>query len=143
MTAHEEDKEDSASVPPQDLDVAGAQASVTLLERLAEKLGGRASVTAVYGEPVTAEGVTVVPVAKVAYGFGGGTGRTVEGAKAGDGGGGGGGVEAKPIGYIEIRDGVSTYRPIRDPWRDIALPLAALALALTFPKAVRALRRRH
>ncbi|MFC5212947.1 GerW family sporulation protein [Streptomyces coerulescens] len=146
MTAHKEDKEakeDAVPVSSTDLDGTAAHASVTLLERLAEKLGGRASVTAVYGEAVTADGITVIPVAKVAYGFGGGAGRSVEGAKAGDGGGGGGGVEARPLGYIEIRDGVSTYRPIRDTWRDIVLPLGALALALTLPKAVRSLRRRR
>ncbi|WP_432193662.1 GerW family sporulation protein [Streptomyces sp. bgisy027] len=143
MTAHKEDKEDPTSAPPQDQDGTATQASVTLLERLAERLGGRASVAAVYGDPVTAHGITVIPVAKVAYGFGGGTGRTVEGAKAGDGGGGGGGVEVRPLGYIEIRDGVTAYRPVRDPWKDVVLPLAAVALALTLPRAVRELRRRR
>lgn len=143
MTAHEEDNEGPASVSPQGLDVTAADPSVTLLERLAERLGGRASVAAVYGDPVTAHGITVIPVAKVAYGFGGGAGRTVEGTKAGDGGGGGGGVEAKPLGYIEIRDGVTAYRPVRDPWKDVVLPLAAVALALTLPRAVRELRRRR
>ncbi|MFE0251014.1 spore germination protein GerW family protein [Streptomyces sp. NPDC059010] len=130
-------------VSPPDTDVTAANASVTLLERLAEKLGGRASVTAVYGEPVTADGVTVIPVAKVGFGFGGGAGRAVEGTKLGDGGGGGGGVEAKPLGYIEIRDGNATYKPIRDTWVDIVLPAAALILGAALPKAVRALRRRR
>lgn len=147
MTAHKEDKEDSVSVPDLDQgldqDITAAHASVTLLERLADKLGGRASVTAVYGEPVTADGVTVIPVARVAFGFGGGAGRSVEGVKAGDGGGGGGGVEAKPLGYIEIRDGIATYKPIRYTWGDVVLPLAALLVGTALPKAVRALRRRR
>ncbi|TXS45420.1 hypothetical protein EAO75_21440, partial [Streptomyces sp. uw30] len=58
-------------------DAPAADASATLLERLADKLGGRASeaVAAVYGEPVTVDGVTVIPVAKVSFGFGGGAGR--------------------------------------------------------------------
>ncbi|MFG1669394.1 GerW family sporulation protein [Streptomyces sp. Y7] len=142
MTADEEGKEDLVPLSPPDPDDTAAHASVTLLERLAEKLGGRASVTAVYGDPVTADGVTVIPVAKVAYGFGGGAGRTAEGAKAGDGGGGGGGVEAKPLGYIEIRDGVTTYRAIRDPWRDVVFPIAAIAFAAALPKTIRTLRRR-
>ncbi|MEU6528749.1 spore germination protein GerW family protein [Streptomyces sp. NPDC046928] len=115
--------------------------TVSLLERLAEKLGGRATVTAVYGEPVTAEGVTVVPVARVAFGLGGGTGHSVEGTKTNDGGGGGGGVEARPLGYIEIRDGVSTYKPIRDPWVMAAPVAGGLLLGAALPKLLRALRR--
>lgn len=125
-----------------DTEVSAAHASVTLLERLADKLGGRASVTAVYGEPVTADGVTVIPVAKVAFGFGGGAGREVGTTKSGDGGGGGGGAEAKPLGYIEIRDGTATYKPIRDPWSDVVLPLAALVIGGAMPKILRSLRRR-
>ncbi|MFE5811871.1 spore germination protein GerW family protein [Streptomyces sp. NPDC056479] len=141
MTASNQDNADSTSVSVPDADAPAAGATAVLLERLAEKLGGRASVTAVYGEPVTVDVLTVIPVAKVGFGFGGGAGRMVEGAKAGDGGGGGGGVEARPLGYIEIRDGAATYKPIRDPWGDIVLPLAALLLGTALPKAVRALRR--
>ncbi|GAA2628301.1 spore germination protein GerW family protein [Streptomyces vastus] len=133
---------ETAPARPSDTDLSAAHASVTLLERLADKLGGRASVTAVYGEPVTADGVTVIPVAKVAFGFGGGAGREVGAAKSGDGGGGGGGAEAKPLGYIEIRDGTATYRPIRDPWSDVVLPLAALVIGGAMPKILRSLRRR-
>ncbi|KUL21358.1 sporulation protein [Streptomyces regalis] len=125
-----------------DTGVSAAHASVTLLERLADKLGGRASVTAVYGEPVTADGVTVIPVAKVAFGFGGGAGREVGATKSGDGGGGGGGAEARPLGYIEIRDGTATYKPIRDPWSDVVLPLTALVIGSVLPKILRSLRRR-
>ncbi|MCC3652647.1 sporulation protein [Streptomyces sp. S07_1.15] len=126
-----------------DADASAAHASITLLERLADKLGGRATVTAVYGEPITADGVTVIPVAKVAFGFGGGAGREAGAAKNGDGGGGGGGVEARPLGYIEIRDGTATYKPIRDPWSDVVLPLAALAVGGALPKIFRSLRRRR
>ncbi|MFJ7290366.1 spore germination protein GerW family protein [Streptomyces collinus] len=122
--------------------MSAAHASVTLLERLADRLGGRASVTAVYGEPVIADGVTVIPVAKVAFGFGGGAGREVGSTKSGDGGGGGGGAEAKPLGYIEIRDGTATYKSIRDPWSDVVLPLAALVIGGAIPKILRSLRRR-
>ncbi|MHB9863688.1 spore germination protein GerW family protein [Streptomyces sp. YIM S03343] len=140
MTAAEHE---SAPPPQPDTDLPTAQVSVTLLERLAEKLGGRASVTAVYGEPVTADGVTVIPVARVGFGFGGGAGREVGAAKTGEGGGGGGGAGAKPLGYIEIRGGSAVYKPIRDPWLDIVLPLAVLVMANALPKAVRAMRQRR
>jgi uncharacterized spore protein YtfJ len=110
-----------------------------LLERLADRLGGRASVTAVFGEPVVAEDVTIIPVASVAFGFGGGTGREVNADKTGEGGGGGGGAHARPLGYIEIKEGAATYRPIRDLWTDLALPLAVLVAGATAPKIARAL----
>ncbi|MGW6906689.1 spore germination protein GerW family protein [Streptomyces sp. NPDC054940] len=146
MTAPENE---SAPVPTGDkervalADMTAAHASVTLLERLADKLGGRASVTAVYGEPITADGVTVIPVAEVGFGFGGGAGREVGATKTGEGGGGGGGAGAKPLGYIEIRDGTATYKPIRDPWSDVVLPLAALVIGGAMPKILRSLRRRR
>lgn len=137
MTAPEE-----ADRPVPLKDMSAAHASVTLLERLADKLGGRASVAAVYGEPVVSEGVTVIPVARVGFGFGGGAGREVGSAKTGEGGGGGGGAEARPLGFIEIRDGTATYKPIRDPWVDVVVPLAALLVGTMTPKIVRAIARR-
>ncbi|MBC2901565.1 spore germination protein GerW family protein [Streptomyces cupreus] len=139
MTAPEHE---TMPAPLPDTNLSAAHASVNLLERLAEKLGGRASVTAVYGEPITADGVTVIPVAEVGFGFGGGAGREVGATKTGEGGGGGGGAGARPLGYIEIRDGAATYRPIRDPWRDVVLPLAALIVGSAMPKLIRSLRRR-
>ncbi|MEV2197682.1 spore germination protein GerW family protein [Streptomyces phaeochromogenes] len=123
-------------------DVPKGNPAVVLLERLAEKLGGRASVSAVYGEPVTRDGVTVIPVAKVGFGFGAGVGREAGAAKTGEGGGGGGGAGAKPIGFIEIQEGFATYRPIRDPWVDVFVPLAVVALGSALPGIIGALRRR-
>jgi len=46
-----------------------------ILEKLVEKVGGRASVKAVFGDPITRNGKTVVPVAKIRWGFGGGSGQ--------------------------------------------------------------------
>ncbi|MFI9832174.1 GerW family sporulation protein [Streptomyces sp. NPDC051913] len=135
------DQEPSAQVPLTELDAA--RASTTLLERLAEKLGGKATVGAVYGEPITRDGVTVVPVARVSFGFGGGAGHESGAARSADGGGGGGGVDARPLGYIEIRNGTAVYKPIRDPWVDIALPLAAMVVGIVGSKSARALARRR
>ncbi|PWI14698.1 sporulation protein [Streptomyces sp. Act143] len=131
------------SVPAPSPEPGAAQASVTLLERLAEKLGGKASVGAVYGEPITRDGITVVPVARVGFGFGGGAGRETGTARTGEGGGGGGGVDARPLGYIEIKNGTAVYRPIRDPWVDIALPLAGMLVGIAGSRSARALTRRR
>ena len=92
----------------------------TFLERLAKRLGLNASAKAVFAEPVERDGVTVIPVAKVRWGFGGGSGSGRKFKKGdvsdqGQGGGGGGGVHVSPLGYIEIKEGEAEYKPIRDP----------------------------
>lgn len=92
----------------------------SFLERLAERCGVHASAKTIYSEPVERDGITVIPVAKVRWGFGGGSGRK-NGQK---GRGGGGGVQVAPLGYIEIKDGQTEYRPIRDP--AALLPVVAI-----------------
>jgi uncharacterized spore protein YtfJ len=60
----------------------------------------------VFGDPIHVEGKTVVPVAKVAYGFGGGARE--------EGGGGGGGVRAFPAGALEITPEGTRFIPFPD-----------------------------
>lgn len=112
-----------------------------LIERFATKLGGRASVSAVYGEPIDRDGVTVIPVARVSLGFGVGAGRGQRDTQTGEGGGGGGGASAAPLGYIEIKDGTAVFKRIRDPFLDIALPLAVLVVGSSAPRLLRRLAR--
>jgi uncharacterized spore protein YtfJ len=52
-----------------------------LIDSAMEHLRTSASVKTVYGEPVRVDGKTFIPVAKDAYGFGGGTAKQ---ARAGD-----------------------------------------------------------
>jgi uncharacterized spore protein YtfJ len=95
-----------------------------MLEKIGDKLGSTATVKAVYGDPIHAEGKTVVPVAKVAYGFGAGFGSghgkhsaggedSPEG-RHGEGGGGGGGVRAFPAGALEITADETRFVPFTD-----------------------------
>jgi uncharacterized spore protein YtfJ len=81
-----------------------------LVERLAERVGASVHASAVFGEPVERGGVTVIPVAKASWGFGGGSGS--EAGKEGAGGGGGGIVS--PLGYIEVRESGAEFKRIRD-----------------------------
>jgi uncharacterized spore protein YtfJ len=81
----------------------------TLLERFARTIGSSASARTVFADPVVRGGTTVIPVATVRYGFGAGSGTN---EKQERGGGGGGGVKASPVGYIEIRDDETSFRPI-------------------------------
>jgi len=109
---------------------ARASAADNGVTRLAEHLGRNASASAVFGAPVERDGVTVIPVARVRWGVGGGRGRRK--GQTDDGFGGGGGVQAAPLGFIEVRDGGARYRRIRDPLR---VAIAALLLPLSFAAA--------
>lgn len=86
-----------------------SQETATILEKLAQRLGAHANTKAVYGDPVEKDGVTLIPVAKVGYGFGGGG---WQGKKDEGGNGGGGGLGASPIGYIQIKNGKPQFRRI-------------------------------
>jgi len=97
----------------------------SFLDRLAQQLGVAANAATIFGAPVERGDVTVIPVAKAAYGFGGGSGtRSGE-----EGAGAGGGVRVAPVGYIEIRPGGVVYTPIRD-WA-VLVPTLAAAGVLT------------
>lgn len=99
----------------------------SLAERLAHKLGAEVDARHIFGEPVEREGVTVIPVARAAYGFGGGGGKKGEE----EGSGGGGGVAMKPVGYIEIRNDKTRFRSIHDPFVYAAV-ITALAPLVIF-----------
>lgn len=99
------------------------------VQRLAERVGLRAAASAVFGQPVEREGITVVPVAKVRWGFGGGSGRGIEeGDESGEvseGSGGGGGVMASPVGFIELRDGRAEFKRTHDPVTAVPIIVAS------------------
>ena len=48
--------------------------SARVVERLAELVGGAAGASSVFGAAVERDGVTIVPVARARWGFGGGSG---------------------------------------------------------------------
>ncbi len=106
-----------------------------LVSQIADAIGRQANVSTVFGEPVYQGDVAVIPVASVAWGFGGGQ---REGAPSGSGNGhdrsesrvgapglwgrmrrpnagrgGGGGARLQPMGYILVRNGDAEFRPIR------------------------------
>jgi uncharacterized spore protein YtfJ len=74
--------------------------------KLAENAGS-IGVRSAYGDPVQIEGVTIVPVALVQYGFGGGG----EGDDADGPAGGGGGGMAIPIGAYVKSGGAARFEP--------------------------------
>lgn len=100
-------------------------ADTSILERIARAVQGQASAKQVYGDPVERDGTTIIPVARVQWGFGGGG----IGHGLSERGGGGGGVAARPVGYIEIRDGKTEFHPIAGGTSQLAAAAAAGLLA--------------
>ena len=80
---------------------------------MAEKLGAVARASTIFGEPVERDGITVIPVAKARWGFGGGAGQHKDESGQDEGAGGGGGVQVTPVGFIEIKNNEANFRPIR------------------------------
>lgn len=100
-----------------------------IIERLADRVGLHAGASAVFADPVERDGVTVIPVAKVRWGFGGGSGRGIEEGsetgEIGEGSGGGGGVMASPLGFIEIREGRAEFKRTNDPTAAVPIIVAS------------------
>jgi uncharacterized spore protein YtfJ len=95
-------------------------AEQTLIERIAEQVQIHANAKQVYGEPVERDGTTIIPVARVQWGFGGGG----IGRGAVERGGGGGGARAYPSGFIELRGGKAEFRAIHDASTTTAMAAA-------------------
>ena len=88
--------------------------SLALLQSLKESILSQSNVKAIYGDPIVAQGKTVIPVAKIMYGYGAGAGTGGVGTSSarGEGGGGGGGARAIPVGVIEVSEQPTRFVPI-------------------------------
>ncbi len=116
-----------------------------LFERLVERLGGKAHVSAVFGDPIERNGITVIPVARLRWFFGAGSGSGPAAEAEGDGStssgsGGGGGGGAEPLGYVEIGPEGATFRPIEDANR-MPSPGLVLVAGISAALVLRALAR--
>ena len=115
--------------------VAGGRVGLALRSVVDRMQGARLC----YGEPVTAEGRTVIPVARVSARGGLGFG----GDEADGGGGGGGKLSATPVGYIEVTADGTRFTPIDDGGADARMVravsggLGTLALLLAVARRVR------
>jgi uncharacterized spore protein YtfJ len=121
-----------------------------VLEAIRDAIGS-AGAGGVYGEPVSRDGVTVLPAAKLSGGGGGGTGEgnpptASEGKRtnmSGRGNGGGFGVSAKPMGAFVIQDNAVRWRPAVDVNRVILGGQIVAASALLAVSAIVAARSRR
>jgi uncharacterized spore protein YtfJ len=99
-----------------------------VVEQLAKTIGAHSHADTIFGAPITRDGVTVIPVARVIGGFGAGSGSTAGQKEAEDrlgggvGIGGGGGFMVTPVGMIEIRAEGARFRRLEQPlgaWADV------------------------
>ena len=95
------------------------------IEKLASQFGQNASVKNVYGDPIRAGNKTIIPVARIAYGLGGGYGQGNKknkhlkfdefkkglGEHDAEGAGGGGGLYARPAGVYEVTSTTTRFIP--------------------------------
>jgi len=81
------------------------------VEELVSSARESLTVRRVYGDPVEREGLTVIPAASIAGGFGGGTGKDPIGQ---EGEGGGFGMSGRPSGAYIVRNGQVSWLPAVD-----------------------------
>jgi uncharacterized spore protein YtfJ len=113
--------------------------SLPILQSLKESVLSQASVKAIYGDPIEAHGRTIIPVAKIVYGFGAGagTGGMGDSSARGEGGGGGGGARAVPIGVIEVSNQPTRFVPISDRKKLTGVMLAGIVLGMLIRRRLR------
>ncbi len=111
-----------------------------VLGAIVDGLRGQFSNQLIYGQPVSRNGVTVIPAASLRIWFAGGgqKGSVVPSRDRsnapehaeGDAGGGTGIGRMKPAGFIEITDAGARWVPVSPSPQDVALRLVLLAVAL-------------
>jgi uncharacterized spore protein YtfJ len=92
------------------------------------------TVKRVFGEPVEEQGVTIIPVATIRGGAGGGQNEGPDGES--QGGGSGFGIMAKPAGAFVVKDGTASWRPALDLNRVIMGGQAVAITALLTARAI-------
>jgi uncharacterized spore protein YtfJ len=115
---------------------------------LVERAKDSATVKRVFGDPIQQDGVTVIPVARVVQGGGGGMGRQEaatdpDAAPGGEGSGGGFGLSATPAGVFVVKDGDVRWQPAVDVNRIvIGGQIVAIVLLLTIRAILKKSRKR-
>jgi len=121
--------------------------SINRLFDSVDKIRDTAQWRAVFGEPETVEGKTLIPVAQVGYGFGLGFGQgsgpdeeEEEPPASGEGAGGGGGATAKPLGTIVVTPETVYFQGLTDGSKVALAGIGVAALLiLQLAKTLRAI----
>ena len=88
-----------------------------LMRSTIEKIHELVDTNVIVGQPITTpDGVTLIPISRVNFGFGSGGGDYGKSMKGENfGGGGGAGVKIDPVAFLVIRDGVTRVLPVAVP----------------------------
>ena len=90
-----------------------------MLESTIAKIREMVDVNSVIGDPITAGGVTIIPISKVSVGVGGGgsdyVSRNVNKQENPFGGGAGGGIKVTPVAFLIIKEGSVRMLPVAAP----------------------------
>lgn len=81
-----------------------------------EKVREMVDTNTIVGQPITTpDGVTLIPISKVSFGFGSGGGDYGKAPKENFGGGSAAGVKIDPVAFLVIRDGTTRVLPVAAP----------------------------
>ena len=87
-----------------------------LMRSTIEKVHELVDTNVIVGQPInTPDGVTLIPISRVNFGFGSGGGDYGKIQPKGFGGGGGAGVKIDPVAFLTIKDGVTRVLPVAAP----------------------------
>ena len=101
-------------------------------QSILDRLQTSGNVKTVYGDAITAEGKTIIPVARVAYGFHAGIRplHKTDGGEQKEAGRGGGGIHIKPLGVLEITKEETKFIPIGENRKLVGALLIGLLVGL-------------
>ena len=87
-----------------------------LMQSTMEKVHEMVDTNTIVGQPITTpDGVTLIPVSKVSFGFGSGGSDYGKTTKDGFGGGSAAGVRIDPVAFLVIKDGATRVLPVAVP----------------------------
>ena len=88
----------------------------SLMQATMDKVHEMVDTNTIVGQPITTpDGVTLIPISKVSFGFGSGGGDYGKAAKDGFGGGSAAGVRIDPVAFLVIKDGTTRVLPVAVP----------------------------
>jgi sporulation protein YtfJ len=96
-----------------------SQTLPNMLENTIAKIREMVDANSVVGEPITLDGITIIPISKVSVGFGGGgsdyVSKNPNKQENPFGGGAGGGVKVTPLAFLIIKGDSVRMLPVAEP----------------------------
>ena len=87
-----------------------------MMRNAMEKVREMVDTNTIVGQPITTpDGVTLIPISKVSFGFGSGGGDYGKAPKENFGGGAGAAVKIDPVAFLIIKDGTTRVLPVAVP----------------------------